>query len=159
MGKIISINTNKIKPSQDFLKEKTIIRILENYFKNRMNALPPIPLVRYIFEKDEYIAIDGHNLIALYDLIGEDMNVYVAENCEDYLTKNNFPESSDDGLRDRNNDLKEKFDLVGEEFHKVKENGIKSFSDLRNKYVYLKSVETAREFYNESTFSREFKIK
>lgn len=159
MGKIISLKTDKIRPSQDFLKEKTVIRILENYFKGRMNALPPIPLVRYVPEKDEYIAIDGHNLIALYDLIGEEMKVYVAESNDDYLTKDNFPESSEDSLQDRNSDLKDKFDLVIDDAEKVMKKGIVDFADLRGGYDYLESVDAARKFYNESFLLKEFKIK
>ena len=147
MGKIISTSINKIKPSQDFLKEGTIKFILTCYFKNKKQLFPPAPVVRYNSEKNEYIAIDGHNLIAIYDLLEENIDIYVAENKKDYLTKENFPNASDDGLKSRNQDLEEKYEIVLNNYYKLQKNNINSFFDLRNKYSYLESEEIAKSFY------------
>lgn len=147
MGKIILINTENIKPSQNFLKEDTIKFIFTCYFENKKQLFPPIPVVRYDVEKDEYIAIDGHNLIAIYDLLGEGINIYVAKNKRDCLTQKNFPKASMDGLKSRNKDLEEKYDFVIDDYNKLKENNISSFFNLRSKYSYLENKVVAKSFY------------
>jgi len=69
MGRIINVKASQIKPSQDFIKEETIGYILECIIKNELNKLPPTPIVRLNPDGSGYIAIDGHNLIAVFDLI------------------------------------------------------------------------------------------
>ncbi|HSW99843.1 MAG TPA: hypothetical protein VLH38_02285 [Patescibacteria group bacterium] len=60
----MQIAPEKILPSQDFLKEKTVRYIFDCLANGQVDRLPPAPLVR----KDEHgnlVAIDGHNLIAV----------------------------------------------------------------------------------------------
>lgn len=146
MSQIIKLKTSEIKPSQDFLKENTIKFILKNYFNNRRDLFPPIPLVRFNSNTNEYVAIDGHNLIAIYDLLGEEMDVFLVDNNQDFLKEENFPNSSKESLESRNNDLKDKFDIILQEVEKVKNSGLNSFTDLRKKYFYLENLELAKKF-------------
>lgn len=139
MGKIIKISTEKIKPSQNFLKEKTVKFILRNIFEGNEDNLPPSPMVRNdVNNLGEYIAIDGHNLIAVKDLLEENIEVYVARN------ENDFIEGNSDAVSERNEELKEKFNLAQVESRKTKKEGIATFKDLREKYFYLNDVEKAR---------------
>lgn len=147
MSKVVCLSTSKIKPSQDFLKEDTIKLILKNYFENRRDLFPSIPLVRFDYETNDYVVIDGHNLVAVYDLIGEDIDVFVVENSEEYLDDKNSSNSNKESLNDRNAELRKKFDLTLNEAKIVESEGIKSFKDLRDRYPYLKSVEMAKKFY------------
>lgn len=150
MGNIIKINTNQIKPSQDFLKERTVKFILACFSENKKDMLPPTPIVKKDSEDGSYIAIDGHNLLAVYDLLGEEIEVYVARDENDELTEEVFSNFSSESLLSRNRDLKEKYNFI-----EAKKD---SFSELRDKYPYLKDFETAKEYYqkNREAFIREF---
>lgn len=148
MGQIIKISSKKIKPSQDFLKENTVKFILTCCFEERRDKLPPAPIVRYDAINDEYIAIDGHNLLAVKDLFGEECEVFVAENANDKLTTSEFPESSQDGLMSRNKDLAEKFDGITDDYRKLSGNGLDSFVTLRKKYPYLVNENEASKYYS-----------
>jgi len=149
MGKLISIEPKKLKPSQDYLKENTVKFILTCFYENREELLPPVPIVRHDTENDVFIAIDGHNLIAIYDLFDKNIDVYVADSAEDELLEKIFTESSREGLESRKLELKEKYESVLYEYKKLKRVDINSFSDLRNKYSYLNNELVAREFYKQ----------
>ncbi len=150
MGKLITIKPSKIKPSQDYLKENNIKFILTCFFEKKQKLLPPIPIVKYNIENNEYVAVDGHNLIAVYDLFGKKIDVYVANHPQDDLPKEIFSKSTDEGLASRKRELKEKYNKLNIESVRVMGSGISSFTDLRNKYSYLISKEKAKEFYRQN---------
>lgn len=133
MGKIIKVSTKYIKPSQDFLKEDTVKHIFRLIESGNIKLLPPTPIVRLSNNADEYIAIDGHNLIAVKDYLGELCEIYVAESSDDEL-KNT---TNEPGVNLRNKDLKEKYDKSLSESKRIKKLGIDSFKKLRSKYVNL----------------------
>lgn len=91
---LLKIHPQKIKPSQDFLKEGTVRFILTCYSENKKDRLPPAPVVRKNPENGDYIAIDGHNLIAVRDFFDEECEVFVASHAGDELTEEDFLESS-----------------------------------------------------------------
>lgn len=137
MWKILKIHPRKIKPSQDFLKEGTVRFILACYSENKKEQLPPPPVVRKNQENDGYIAIDGHNLIAVRDFFDEECEVFVASHAGDELTEKDFPESSAEWLASRNADLRAKFDSVVDDYKRLSSDGLDSFARLREKYPQL----------------------
>lgn len=149
MGKIICIEPQFIRPSQNFLKEDTVRFILKQVFTGQHERLPPIPIVRYYSVTNQYIAIDGHNLLAVKDLLGEACSVYVPNSAQDEITVVEAPNSSEFAIRCRNKDLAEKFYSVLELKDKVEQQGIRSFQDLRMQYYALHSIKTVQLFYSD----------
>ncbi|MDP2103815.1 MAG: hypothetical protein Q8K26_02750 [Candidatus Gracilibacteria bacterium] len=137
MGKILKIHPRNIKPSQDFLKEGTVKFIFTCYSEDKKDQLPPAPVVQRSPDNGDYIAIDGHNLIAVKDYFDEECEVFVADHPEDELTENEFPGASPDGLASRNADLREKFESVVDDYKRLSEGGLDSFVRLREKYPDL----------------------
>ncbi len=123
MSKIIKITAATVKSSQDFLKQDTISFIKENYEKGNLEKLPPTPIVREFLE-GEYIAIDGHNLLAFYCLKNMDCNVFVAENKNDGIA------GDLDMVKKRNKDLFEKYDTVIGLHRDLSKKGINTIADL-----------------------------
>lgn len=119
-----------ILPSQNFLKEKTVRYILGCIEDGRFDELPPTPLVRKD-EAGQLVAIDGHNLIAVYLYRDEPINVIVANSSTDGL-----PPTTEANIT-RNQELAEKFDTVLVERRNVEKEGINDFFDLINKYPDL----------------------
>ena len=121
------ISPGKIAPSQDFLKEHTVRFIFSCLRDSNTEDLPPTPLVR----KDDdgnLVAIDGHNLIAVRQFRGEDIEVIVAESSTDGL-----PPITEANIR-RNKELAAKYDSVLDERQKVADEGIVTFADLNARY-------------------------
>jgi hypothetical protein len=106
MGKYVTISTKEIQPSQNFLKEKTLEYILDCIEHGNTGALPPTPLAR-ADQAGRYIAIDGHNLIAVYDYLGRTCQIYVADSPTDKLPND---DGKQDGVEARNKDLLDKFE-------------------------------------------------
>ena len=130
MGTLIFVEDNEVMPSQDFIKENTVRHIFSCY--NEQKELPPSPIVRLSEDKKNYIAIDGHNLLAVNGFLGKKTKVYVANSPEDKITSK---ENTDpDALIKRNFELKTKFDACLLEVKKTQQKGIVCFNDLRNKY-------------------------
>ncbi len=130
MGRSVLVDPKEIKPSQDFLKEGTVKFIFDCLKNNQSNLLPPQPIVRRD-DNGELIAIDGHNLIAVYDWLGEDVSVFVVDNKNDDL------QNYGSGIELRRKDFQEKFQKVILWRERLKKQGINSFADLREKYSYL----------------------
>lgn len=147
MGKLISVMPNEVRPSQDFLKEGTIKFILECIFSGNEEKLPPAPMVRFDRASGCYIAIDGHNLLAVSDLLGRPCDVYVAEHANDTITLNECPNASIDALKQRNADLRKKFDGVIKDIINLEKVGINSFRDLRMRYGYTSNLEMAKAYF------------
>jgi len=121
------ISPQKIAPSQDFLKEKTVKFIFACLRDGNVDDLPPMPLVRED-EQGNLVAIDGHNLIAARQFRGEDVEVIVAESSIDGL-----PPTSEANII-RNQELAAKYDSVLDEKRKVAAEGIVTFADLVARY-------------------------
>jgi hypothetical protein len=119
-----------IAPSQDFLKPNTVRYIIGCIADGRFDELPPTPLVRKD-EKGSFVAIDGHNLIAVRLFRNEPVEVIVANSPIDGL-----PGTTTANI-ERNKELKEKFDTVLDERRRVAAEGILTFSDLIHKYPEL----------------------
>ncbi len=130
MGKSIVVNPKEIKPSQDFLKEGTVKFIFDCLKNNQPNLLPPQPIVRRD-DNGNLIAIDGHNLIAVYDWLDKKISVFVVDNQDDNLR--NYGQ----GAELRQKDFQEKFQKVTFWREQLKKQGINSFADLRKRYRFL----------------------
>lgn len=124
------ISPEKIAPSQDFLKERTVKFIFSCLRDGNTEDLPPTPLVRKD-EEGNLVAIDGHNLIAARQFLGEDIEVIVAESSTDGL-----PPTTEANIT-RNEELAAKYDSVLEERRKVAAEGIVTFADLIARYKPL----------------------
>lgn len=146
MGKLIKPNASEIKPSQDFVKEGTVGYILECIVNGEEDKLPPTPIVRNNPNGSGYIAIDGHNLIIIYELLGRECQVYLAESKDDKLE--GFPSSSPRMIEERKKELFEKYDKVIDDVLILEKQGITTFSSLGKKYDFLKDVDSAKKHYN-----------
>ena len=123
------LKTTKILPSQDFLKENTVKYILDCLKNNTLDKLPTTPIVRKIGE--DYVALDGHNLIAVMDYLGREVEVYVAATNKATLI------GSSQAVAARNKEIKDKFDHLPFALNITQEKGIFEFKDLVNKYAKL----------------------
>ena len=119
-----------ILPSQNFLKPDTVNFIFECLRGNKIEDLPPVPIVRRD-NKGNLIAIDGHNLIAVKLYRREEVEVHLASNATDGL-----PPISDANIQ-RNKDLFEKFETVLQDYAKLQTEGINNFEDLTSRYNEL----------------------
>lgn len=124
------ISPEQIAPSQDFLKEGTVRFIFSCLRSGNTKELPPTPLVRKD-DKGNLVAIDGHNLIAVRQFRGEDIEVIVAESSTDGL-----PPTTEANIT-RNEELAAKYDSVLDDRQKVAAEGIVTFSDLIARYQPL----------------------
>ena len=133
MGKYVTAKTSEIAPSQDFLKPGTVRHILHCFETNELAELPPTPFVRRNPDPVglKYVAIDGHNLIAVYDHRDEEIKVYVAEDPEDGIA------SSQPGVTERNQDLRDKFESAAVEAKRLSVDGLASFAQLMASYPEL----------------------
>lgn len=128
MGQLIKLKTNVIKPSQNFLKKGTVDFILDCYKKGDISSLPPAPMVRkHPNIPDVYIAIDGHNLLAVNEFFGKGSEVYLVNSADDYLPNPKNIES----ISQRNKDLTDKFDSSVSEADKIN----CSFADLIKDFI------------------------
>lgn len=121
------VKPQTIRPSQNFLKPKTLAFILECIENGNYEELPPSPIVRR-GNTNELVAIDGHNLIAVRLYLGQEIDVHVAENSGDGLA-----ETTDANVQ-RNQDLRDKFDSVLSSVLELETQGITSFVDLNERY-------------------------
>ncbi len=127
---LISISPEKIAPSQDFLKERTVKFIFSCIREGNTEELPPTPLVRKD-DEGNLVAIDGHNLIAARQFRGEDIEVIVAESATDGL-----PPTTEANIT-RNEELAAKYDSALDERRKVAAEDIVTFADLIARYQPL----------------------
>ncbi len=119
----MNLDPNLIEPSQDFLNDATIGFIFECINTRELDKLPPNPIVRQD-SAGHYVAIDGHNLLAVKTFLGETQSVHIAGSATDGL-----PEISDMDIK-RNTELSEKFETCIAERDRVRQRGITSFKDL-----------------------------
>lgn len=124
------ISPEKIAPSQDFLKEGTIRFIFSCLCDGNTEDLPPTPLVRKD-DEGNFVAIDGHNLIAVRQFRGEEIEVIVAESSTDGLPPTNEANNT------RNQELATKYESVLGERRNVVAKGIITFADLIARYQSL----------------------
>ena len=121
------VNPNTISPSQDYLKENTVKFIFECIENGDEDKLPPPPIIRRDHE-GQFVAIDGHNLLAVMAYLGRDSEVHVASNAKDGLSDDN------EANKVRNQDLFNKFESCLIERDIVYAQGLSSFSKLIKLY-------------------------
>jgi hypothetical protein len=126
----MKVSPQQLVPSQDFLKPRTVGFIFECIQNEKLDQLPPDPIVRK-GENGELIAIDGHNLIAVKLYRGEDIEVHLAASEDDGL-----PPTTEANIQ-RNTDLKEKFEFAVAERTRLHAEGIDTFQDLIDHYPDL----------------------
>ena len=127
MGRFTTLQPRQIKPSQDFLKPATVSFILACLKSGEIEKLPPPPIVR-ADPSGGYVAIDGHNLIAVATFLKQSVPVYIAVSHNDGLDPADQLNSS--GALDRNRDLAEKYDIVVRQSQTLSRHGIASFAEL-----------------------------
>lgn len=117
------VAARSVLPSQNFLKERTIEFIKKCIDEERFEDLPPTPLVAEI--DDKLVAIDGHNLLSVYDELDRELEVFVVSSADD------IPDELKDTPRAQ--ELQTKFDYIDKMQQKVAAEDITSFSKLRLK--------------------------
>jgi hypothetical protein len=146
MGQKITLKAKQIQPSQNFVKD-TLRFLIMKYLEGREKKWPPIPLVRFNENKTGYVAIDGHNLLVIYDLLGRDCNVYLVESAEDKIIQKDFPNADPEHIKSRNKDLETEYESSLIKAQKVAKEGITNIVDLRLKYPHLINLSAARKYY------------
>lgn len=131
MGVFKTIPTAQILPSQDYLKEDTLKFIVSCLENGELDNLPPTPFVRKDPKSSYYVAIDGHNLIAVYDYRGLDIDVYIASSAKDGL------EPTTAAIIQRNNDLAAKYESSLKQAYALQKKGIGFFVKLRKQYPLI----------------------
>lgn len=80
---------------------------MDCYKKGETSSLPPAPIARkHPNIPDTYIAIDGHNLLAVNEHLGIDSEVYLVNSAKDYLPN----PTNNESVVQRNRDLTEKYE-------------------------------------------------
>lgn len=116
MGFLTKLKPSTIRPSQDFLKKKTMDFIFNCYKRGALQELPPPPLVRQDPRHEgRFIAIDGHNLLAAHEFFGTECVVFLVDSANDYLPN---PEGNP-AISQRNKDLSEKFESCVDEAERI----------------------------------------
>jgi cytidyltransferase-like protein len=133
MGTYCYIDPRQVLPSQDFLKDGTVRMIADALACGQLNRVPPPPIVRTVTFSERPVAIDGHNLLAVRLLLGENCLVYLAEHPHDHL-----PLSADDSaINDRNRDLTDKFAASEVEARRLITEGMAGMPSLLSRYPDL----------------------
>lgn len=145
MGSLLRVDSDKVIPSQDFVKENTVRFILESLTQGRRDELPPAPIVRTHPAGKGHVAIDGHNLLVVNSLLGVPTEVYVAEGPDDILHASEAMDQRK--VASRNQDLREKFDSAVEEAGRLRAEGLLTIADLRWKYPFLRSMAVAKAHF------------
>ena len=130
MAESMLVSPGDIRPSQNYLKESTVRFIFECLRTGQIEALPPTPLVR-VDADGNLVAIDGHNLIAVYWFRGQKLEVISVTSATDGL-----PPTSE-ANNERNKELAAKYDTVLDDQRLVAAEGIASFADLVAQYPKL----------------------
>ena len=117
------IHPKDIKPSQNFLKERTIEYIRKCLDEERYEDLPETPIVAQV--NDDLVTIDGHNLLSVYDELDRELDVWVVSSADD------VPDELADDSREEA--LKTKFEYLEKMQQKVAAEDITSFAALRLK--------------------------
>lgn len=133
MGHYRYINPKQIIPSQNFLKDDTVRMIVDALASGQVSCLPPPPLVRTVSFSPRLVAIDGHNLLAVKLLLGENCLVYVTDDHDDTLPT--FTPNG--GVNQRNKELKEKFDISESEARHLYKSGVTGLEFILANYPDL----------------------
>ncbi len=110
MYELIKISTNQVRPTQDYLDQKTIEFYLG--LREANVKLPPVPAVESICYEGKYDLIDGHHNVAVAHLLGEDIELYVIDSPRELLKIEQFPKVEKRFLEDCNEQIKRRFDSV-----------------------------------------------
>jgi hypothetical protein len=119
----IWVDAALVRPSQSYLKGGTINHILKLIADDKIDELPPAPMVR-LDPDGRYVAIDGHNLLAVYARREEQIKVHLAIDPTDGI-----PEI-DEASKIRNIELFEKFDQCLTEADLSAEDGYPTMAEL-----------------------------
>lgn len=133
----MTVDPNGIYPSQSFLKTKTFKYIFECLRTGQRDKLPPPPIVRDDGQ-GHYVAIDGHNLLAVMAFRHEPVEVLVADSTDPVL-----PETSEANIQ-RNRALQASYGTVLAEREKVRQKGYATFADIVRKYRSIFESEARR---------------
>ncbi|MEA3378879.1 MAG: hypothetical protein U9Q69_04535 [Nanoarchaeota archaeon] len=147
MGIIKTLRTEIIRPTQPGLTFYQLRYVLWFHASGNKNDLG-IVAVEYDEKNENYLTLDGHHRIAIAELYGESLEAYVAQSKFDLMKQENFPNLSKDALEMMNLNINWRFSdvLMNVEFFDLC--GPRSFKDLRNKYDYMKNLESALKHFS-----------
>jgi nicotinamide mononucleotide adenylyltransferase len=133
MGTYCYVDPKKVLPSQDFLKDGTVRMITNALATGQLDRVPPPPIIRAVGFSTCPVAIDGHNLLAVKLLMGENCLVYLAEHSNDHLPLS----ANEPAVSQRNRDLTEKFAASEDEARQLFAQGITGMPGLLTRYPDL----------------------
>lgn len=136
MGEYIAVSSSVVLPSQDYLKPETLEYILNCYDNEGYDNLPPSPIVRkHPTDNDIFIAIDGHNLLAVNEYLQRATEVYLADSATDVPPSNN--QSNGEAILQRTVELRAKFVSCVAASERMQKEGFATFAELVELYPDL----------------------
>lgn len=105
MGKLVDVNIDNIYPTEDDLSLSSFLQILS--VPNYSNQLP---IIARNLEGSHFILDGRHRSLRDYLNGAEHLRVYVPDNENDFLTRNQFPNISLEQISETNNLLKSRWD-------------------------------------------------
>ena len=148
MGEIISARLSDIQPSEeDQPIPRSLISLLGLYLNKEEGKLIP-PIVRD--SPIGLVTLDGRHRLLLEDLFGkQEVNLYLANSERDFMPTDLFPDSIEQVSESNLNLFR--YNLAMPIAQRLKDNGINTYRDLRSTISHLKSLQTARSYYERNT--------
>ena len=128
MPKFITVPTELLKPTQEYLKLDSLETVLTLYKTHFPMILPP-PVVR--FYQHSYLILDGHNRTAVSAFLGNSsLLVSCAEDSQDSLDIHTFPQEMTSSILQSNRLINERFYSVCADQSLVSKRGILKIQDM-----------------------------
>jgi len=143
MGDVIVVNPSIIRPTEIDIREESLRRVFEYYSVGRQEELGP-PAVRRHY--DEYYTLDGHHRLAVADMLGLSIPVYLANDFGDFMRHQDFSMMEQRFLDIMNEKIELRFDYCIYLAQGMNKEGVSSFYHLRQRYGFLNSASTLEEY-------------
>ncbi len=139
MGDVIVVSPSIVRPTEIDLREDSLRGILSFYSNGREKEIAPPAVTIY---NKEYLTLDGHNRLAIADLLGISIPVYVADNFGDFMRPERFPLIDYKFLSEMNENIEMRFSYCAYTLNKLEDQGIFSFYQLRQRYGFMDSMDS-----------------
>jgi hypothetical protein len=110
MGKYITILPNEIRPTQNYLYQKTFDKYLSKLSSNKI-VDKPIPVFQ-LDENTKYGVLDGHHCLSAYQIQDKPVNVWVAYDKNDFIPNYVYPNTKTKDLEKANSEIFRRYDMA-----------------------------------------------
>ena len=153
MGKIITVSTKLIIPTEDDLKKE---RLRQAFIERRgRNKSTIFPAREHPEKKGVFLVLDGHHRCTIDDIFEGKSSIFVVESPKDIMLYSVLSEKYQfmdlELLREMNENIKYRFNEVGR--LAFKKNHPESFEQLREQYYFLKDAGTAEKYFTTNSLN------